>query len=261
MPVHNVDRCYLWDQLLVWGVCWENRPSLNNFSLKNTYSVTWAWWIDFSEDWKILYVIRIYNTYHWYIDQYQLSNAYDLSSLQLTSSTYMDYCRSSTVNIRNSWNNLYVQDEINDKIKQFSLSTPYQINTNSYVRNSANPWSYWYASWMSKDMKYLYIQNWYTNSYLAWFILSTPWDISTKSEFCRRTTSYRDYMWIPFISGDGSRAIIQYWQALHSWTLSTPRDISTFQEDWVLNQDWVVYYDWVKNLFIWYDNKIFHYVC
>lgn len=25
MPVHNVDRCYLWDQLLVWGKCWFSK--------------------------------------------------------------------------------------------------------------------------------------------------------------------------------------------------------------------------------------------
>lgn len=256
-------RVYLWWNIIAKNWCWELWYDISNFTLKWTYNYPHWWWIDFSEDWKLLFLKEITNTNHWTHYKYQLTNPFDLSNGTLLETQYIANTRSNSFNVRDGWNIFFTNDEINDTVKKFTMSTPYTLSTNTLSQNVSAPGWYCYDMFISKDIKHIYIPNWYTNSYIKSYSLSTPWDLSTMQEIWTLTSTQRDYYWPPFINDAWTMWYIFVWWNLYSFTLSTPYDISTIilSQTYISDLTWWIYYDRDWNLFIasWNPNWIYHY--
>ena len=167
------------------------------------------------------------------IDAWSLSTAWDISTLSYSVSLTITDVESTPTGVffKPDGSKMYVCGKENNRINQFSLSTPWNILTASledYYAVDSNPNSMYFNSDGSK----VYV----LRGTIYQYSLSTPWDITT--------TSYDDKSFSPldqeaspsgvFLSDDGSKLYVTGFahseegnDLVHQYSLSTPYDIST----------------------------------
>ena len=133
---------------------------------------------DFSPDGtKLLFCRRETSPQESYVEQWNLSSAWDISTATysaITSSVLPgDYVGSIVV--RSGGTKLYAWYENDSLIRQFSMSTPYDVTTISDDSKSKSDYTNTRAIWMKWDGTKLYTDDIYQLD------LSTPYDISTAS--------------------------------------------------------------------------------
>jgi len=124
-------------------------------------------------------------------------------------------------------------------IYQYTLSTPWDISTGSYVSKSfstATQIASGGGIFFKSDGTAVYVIDW-SNDIVYQYTLSTPWDISTASyaskSFSIATQEFNATGEELFISSDGTRLFIVGWGTdnVYSYTMSTAWDISTASYD------------------------------
>jgi DNA-binding beta-propeller fold protein YncE len=116
--------------------------------------------------------------------QYSLSTAWDVSTASYDSSSVALTANSVTlwdvfINPNNG-TDMYVVELTNDNIDQYTLSTPWDVSTATYVQNylttdveSQRP----YGIFFDKNGRHLFMTT--TDDWVYQFYLETPWDITT----------------------------------------------------------------------------------
>ena len=149
----------------------------------------------------------------------------DVSSQVTGDLTYFSYNPDGT--------KLYAQDQTNDTIYQYDMSTAYDFSTASYASKSFdysgtinNSYS---SNWCDSGNRYFILK--YTPPKAYFFNASTPYDISTLSvdtgnEISLSGDSYGNYGWM---NEAGTRLIWYGYdgQDFNQWDLSTPYDLTT----------------------------------
>ena len=137
---------------------------------------------DFSEDGLHLYLVSYNN-----INHYTLTSAYDLSTVTLSHS-YATYPTDTSyvsngdqsVTVSSDGQYLYATNRENDRIRQYTMTTPYDLSTAS-VTDTLSVIAYDNhprCITMTSDGKKAYIAG-YTNKKIHELALATPFDIST----------------------------------------------------------------------------------
>lgn len=139
--------------------------------------------VDFNLDGTKMYVVDLVNDAAY---QYSLSTAYDISTASY-SNVSLDISSQSTVPVelkfKSDGTKMYVVDIVDDTVKQWNLSTAFDISTASYSAqspsfNSEVPTPLGAA--FNSDGTKLYLTS-YSNTSIFQYSLSTAWDITTLS--------------------------------------------------------------------------------
>ena len=167
------------------------------------------------------------------VEQFSLSTPWDISTLSHDGVITVTPQTTGPFNVVFSFDgiNMYVSGTDNNGVFQYTLSTPWEISSATYVR------SFIVTSYVtgltgthfSPDGTNMFCVG-SINDILARFILSTPWDISTASyesqiSVLSQDTNVRDLSFKPdgtrmYLLGDSSGKI-------HQYDLSTPWDITS----------------------------------
>lgn len=220
-----------WDSWTKMYICWTTNGTVYQYTLTEAYNVLTAsyasksysptestdtTWVCFSADWTKMYVTM------WWTDdiyQYTLSTARDVStatySTKSLSTTWESITWWTSWQISSDWTKVYILNTANDKIYQYTLSTPRDLSTWSYASKS-------FTTSTQETSPLGFVLSWdWTKLYLTWsswddinqYSLWTAWDISTASY----EKVYAPWFWELFpaslaISSDGLRIyMLGYW--------------------------------------------------
>jgi hypothetical protein len=176
------------------------------------------------------------------IYQYTLSTPWDIST---TSYDTVNFSVTSQVSVpisiffKPDGTKLYVLDIVTDAIFQYTLSTPWAVNTSSYDNISfsiASQETSPYEFFFKPDGTKMYIIG-TSNDTVYQYTLSTPWDISTTSyDTVSFSISAQDSIptGISF-NPDGTKMFIMGFSTdtIYQYTLSTPWEVNTATYDTV----------------------------
>jgi len=127
---------------------------------------------------------------------------------------------------------MYIVGNDNDTVYQYTLSTPWDIDTATYATKSKNIGSqetYPLGITFSSDGSKMYIVG-KDNDTVYQYTLSTPWDVSTATYAKFKDVSSEDtYPYGVVFNPDGSKMYIMGYinSSVFQYTLSTPWDVST----------------------------------
>lgn len=113
--------------------------------------------------------------------QYTLSTAWDVSTASYDSvslDTSVQVASTTGLFIGNSGTELYVVDNGDDDVHQYTLSTPWDLSTGSYTQSYAAQGANNRCVYFSENGQRMFTQD-ASNNILYSYFLSTPWDIST----------------------------------------------------------------------------------
>jgi len=194
--------------------------------------------IAFNNDGTKMYIVSAsVNT----IYQYTLTTGFDLSTASYDSVTFLTNSQTqdaSDMQFNNDGTKMFVTCYRNDKVYQYSLSTPYDISTASYDSVSYDPSDAPFAMALvfKPDGTKMYLTG-YSSDTVSQHSLSTPYDLSTASfdnvEFDVKGTA-DDTSGLAF-SDDGTKMYITSYSSgnerVYQYNLSTPYDVSTMSYD------------------------------
>ncbi len=118
------------------------------------------------------------------IYEYTMSTPYDITTTSYSSNSYYigEGQNNYSFGANPDGSQLYVQSDYDDKIFQYTLSTPWDVSTMSYDTVSLDVPNFGdgqvLAMFISDNGENLYLET-ATNERLHWFVLGTAWDIST----------------------------------------------------------------------------------
>ncbi|QSL99531.1 hypothetical protein CRP13_gp43 [Roseobacter phage CRP-13] len=162
--------------------------------------------------------------------EFNMSTPYDLSSAVVwnTASSVASYTNTPTdVKFSSDGTRMYVIDEYNNNILQFTLSTPWNIGTASYDRDDAAG-SAPTGLFFKPDGTKFYISN--SGDQISEYHMTTPWSIAT-------APSTPSIQYNTFLTGDSNIAFssdgtklfksLYNTKVVHQFNLTTAWDIST----------------------------------
>lgn len=185
----------------------------------------------FSADGKYFYLVgrnnprQIYQystTTPFQVGGYSYVQSYDLST---------DTSSPNAIYFKPDGTRLFVADDGNNRINEYSLSTPWDVSTLSYVTNYsvATEDTTPRGIYFKPDGTSMYISGDDGND-VTQYNLSTAWDISTATSFQTFSTSAQNSSMrgLSFL-GDGTKMFLTGYSnpRLYEYNLSTPWDIST----------------------------------
>jgi len=166
--------------------------------------------------------------------QYSLSTAYDVSTISFTQS--FDFSardnRPKGISFKSDGTRMYIAGFQNDKIYEYSLSTPWDVSTASFVDDfdiSANTDNV-AGVFLRRDGTRMYLTEEGKSQLVTEYSLSTAWDITTASfvdDFdVGSEESEPDGV---FFKPDGTRMYVTGpgSDKVHEYSLSTPWDVTT----------------------------------
>lgn len=170
--------------------------------------------------------------------QYSLMTPWDIStaSYDNVSKSFSSQDNDSTdVFFKPDGTKMYMAGKRNDRIYQYSLSTPWDITTASYDNVSfyiGDVESGVFSLYFKSDGTKMYIIG-DTNDRIYQYSLTTAWDISTLNYDGKKSTSPDTFGRGCFLKPDGTKAWIcgDYNNKIYQYNLSTPWDISTYSFD------------------------------
>ena len=163
--------------------------------------------------------------------------------------------------VSNDWNYMYVCNETSNIVRQYALSTPFDISTATQiaqVSTSQTP----HQCWLSNDWTKLFVACW-NGRCVDEFVMSTPYNLSTATKVVH---SYWDNIGAIFFSHDWLLMFLaKWWSWIRKYTLSTPfvYDTSSYiQTTWTWDIRWAcISNDWL-HFFVfanWSWNKLCEY--
>lgn len=264
---------------------WANRNDWTNnnkiYDIENYLHISdfnswWNWsWYCFWNKWQYLYVMTA--TSNTVITWYTLSTPYDVSTATANLWTF--------TSVSNNWNyNIWISDDW--KYLRFSknyssttmryvieMSTPRNLSTATqkyykYRDNISTTWNQWFSIGMNWTKLYS-LTYWYYSSdtYVAEFNLTTPYDVSTASLVIRKNFYTRNEdCWI-FVSNDW-KYLFLYSQSnwyITKYEMTTPWSVDTIsnKKQVSLSTKWYSISfseDWTRMLTWWYNQSARSYV-
>jgi len=253
MPILNMIYWATW-----WGGWWwdmSNWTEAQSVSISSYFNM-WSWWCAFNPDGTKVYI-------SWYdgstkVKQFSLSTPYDLTTMSLDKSIPI---AAEDIFLNSDWTVLYTvwTNDNSAKIYKNELATPRDIG--SYTTTTYNLWLFGSRSfWMSDDGTRVYIGS--KSAGIAWYTLSTPYDLSTATQTSVTSSVNAIGFWI---KPDWTMIFCDQWEWYNTiiyWELSTPRDLSTLTNTlpapihWANEASWKWFNeDWTLALFVWWWNN------
>lgn len=146
------------------STAWDISTATQDQSL--SFNTSYVYQISFSEDGKHISYGRGENNI-FYLWSYDLATARDLTTATNQKSYYVSWVTLVWISVKNEWSYLYTADESWSNIKQYELTTPYDITSNKteigtysltgyndgrafYVSPDGKYWAFWtWSAWVS----------------------------------------------------------------------------------------------------------------
>lgn len=220
---------------LLWTIEWYRFDLLSYDSKFLWVSESTPFWLYFNNDWTKFYVI--WSTLD-RVDEYIMSTAWDVStwSFNANFSVSAQTSQPTWVIFSPDWLNMYITENVNDRVYQYTLTTAFNISTASYASK--------FFSFNSQDTipRDIRLNSIWTKMYMAWqsgnnvyqYSLWTAFDVSTASyDSVSFSVSAQEsaVFWLEF--NDDLSKMLVWWnsQSWYQYTLSTPWDLSTASYD------------------------------
>ncbi len=144
--------------------------------------------------------------------------------------------------VSNDWLHMYILNESSNTVREYSLSTAYDISTASIVTTvstSGTP----HQCWLSNDWTKLFVCCW--SGYIDEFVMLTPYSLSTATKTAH---NYWTNVWAIFFSEDWMIMCIAQWGSwIRKYELSSP---FAYDVSWTYTQtswDWDIRWACVSN--------------
>jgi 6-phosphogluconolactonase (cycloisomerase 2 family) len=172
--------------------------------------------------------------------QYNLSTAYDVTSLSYANKTFFIGGNQNAIFFNPTGTRLFVVDDDYNKVRQYTLNTAWDISTTrgfktrSVSSQAASPVE---IRFKPDGTKMYILDNGTSSDYIWQYSLSTAWDITTatydsKSLYYPHPTTFESSANSFDFSADGTKIMIagELLDNLYTYNLSTAWDISTKQD-------------------------------
>ena len=137
----------------------------------------------------------------------------------------------SDVTFKSDGSKMFVGDFQNDEIYEYTLSTPWDVTTKSFITSASFSGSIERNIYLKPDGTRLYSNNFSsTTSSLYEYTLSTPWDVTTLTfSQSKDLSQYGSFERGLFIKPDGTKlyTVTGITKKINEYNLSTPYSIST----------------------------------